>query len=111
MNQLFLVGRVIDKPQTTEENGKTSLTIKLAINRQFKNNYGIYETDFFDINIYNYTMIEQITNYLKKGDIIGIRGRLESDERKNAKSKIIIVADRVTFLSSQKSVIDEDNEE
>jgi len=90
LNQIILVGRLVENPQNT--------TIKIAVPRSFKNSEGVYDTDFFDCEI-SKTMVDNVTNYCYKGDIIGVRGRLS----RLSNEKLKIVAERVTFLSSRKS--------
>ena len=95
MNQVIMVGRIV-KIETEE---KTIVTI--AVTRQFKNSDGEYETDFVPVMLLG-TVSETTLEYCKKGDIIGIRGRVQMEE-----GKIVLVADRVTFLSSKKDDKDE----
>lgn len=93
-NTVVLVGRIA---KLKEEKG-TILTI--AVNRSFKNKEGIYETDFIDCHLFD-NVAESTKYYCKNGDIIGIKGRLQKDNE-----KMIVVADRLTFLTTKK---DNDN--
>lgn len=97
LNNLVLVGRLVDDVEVIEtENENKIYHIVLAIPRQFKNAEGIYETDFIPCILYN--VIGKNTNQLcKKGDLVGIKGRLESQG-----GKVNIIAEKVTFLSSNK---------
>lgn len=107
-NQLFLIGRLVEKPRVEEtESGHIYSKITLAVNRQYKNMEGIYETDFIDITLHN--MIASNTcEWCNKGDLVGIKGRLETEyyetEDGEKKKSMIVVADKVTFLSSRKEV-------
>ena len=48
MNNLVLVGRLVKRPVLEEtENGRKTTTIVLASSRNFKNDDGAYETDFY----------------------------------------------------------------
>lgn len=97
MNQIFLVGRVAHLPELQRtETGQKITTLTLAVSRSFKNINGEYETDFFNITLYN-TIAETSTEYLQKGDIVGIKGRLQNTEN----NKNTIIADKVTFLSTK----------
>ena len=78
--------------------------MNLAIPRSFKNADGVYDTDF--INTIAFESIAQNTSeYCKKGDIVGVKGRLQSDsfEKEDGEKiyKLDIVAEKVTFLSSK----------
>lgn len=100
MNQSLIVGRIVSDPELIEtEKGKVS-NITLAVQRTFKNANGEYETDFFPISLWN-TIAESTSQYCRKGDLVGIKGRLQSKD-----NAISIVAERVTFLSS-KSIKDD----
>lgn len=100
MNQSLIVGRIVSDPELIEtEKGKVS-NITLAVQRTFKNANGEYETDFFPISLWN-TIAESTSQYCRKGDLVGIKGRLQSKD-----NTISIVAERVTFLSS-KSIKDD----
>lgn len=93
-NVVVLVGRIA---KLKEEN---PTIITLAINRNFKNKEGIYETDFIDCQLFG-CVAESTKYYCKNGDMVGIKGRLQVNDK-----KMILVADRVTFLASKK---DNDN--
>lgn len=97
LNQIILVGRLVSDPQINEtENGKVS-TITLAVSRSFKNEEGIYETDFIPIILWE-GIATNVNEYCKKGDLLGVKGRLQTKD-----NKIEVVAEKVTFLSSKKS--------
>lgn len=91
LNQIILVGRILQLPQDN--------MITLAVSRSYKNTNGEYETDFIPIEI-PHTLISSTMEYLYKGDIVGIKGRIQSTTDHNETPQIKIVAERVTFLSS-----------
>ncbi len=105
LNQVVLVGRLTKDVEVIEsENGKKYAQLNLAIPRSFKNADGVYDTDF--INTIAFESIAQNTSeYCKKGDIVGVKGRLQSDsfEKEDGEKvyKLDIVAEKVTFLSSK----------
>lgn len=96
LNNIVIVGRIANNPKLIEENGHKCSYITLANNREFKNSEGIYETDFIDIKV-PYPMCDVIVEYCLKGDAIGVKGRIE---RLPECENMIIVAERITFLSS-----------
>lgn len=97
LNQVVLVGRLTDKPEIIEtEEGKKYGTVTLAVPRSFKNDEGVYETDFIPCVLYN-GIVEQVSEWCKKGDLVGIKGRVQTEE-----GKIQFIAEKVTFLSSKK---------
>lgn len=106
LNQVVLVGRLIGDPELYQtETGKKVARLVLAVPRSYKNSNGEYETDFISCKLWQ-VVAQNTTEYCKKGDLIGLRGRLETyayetDEGK--KYLIEVVADKVTFLSSKKA--------
>ncbi len=108
INQVSLIGRLVRTPELFEtENGKKGTFITLAVGRQFKNADGEYETDFIDCTLWT-GVAERTAEYCKTGDIIGIRGRLQTrivEEEDGSKYKRMdIIAERVTFLASARPV-------
>lgn len=101
LNQIVLVGRLVQDPEIKElENGVKTSYITLAVSRSYKNADGIYETDFITCKV-GYPMCDTVKEYRKKGDVIGVKGRVQTKQGED-KSIIEIVAERVTFLSSRK---------
>ncbi|NCC70588.1 single-stranded DNA-binding protein [bacterium] len=107
LNQVVLVGRLVQDPEVLPlENGKKRASITLAVSRSFKNTNGEYETDFIRCVLWN-GIAENTSEYCKKGDIVGVKGRLQTrtveseDEKK--KYYVEVVAEKVTFLSSKKT--------
>ena len=104
LNNVMLVGRLAnDIEKKTLDNGKKVLKISLAVNRSYKNPDGIYETDFIDCILWD-ELANNLSEYCKKGDVIGIRGRLQvsSYEKDDVKRKVVeVVAEKITFVSSK----------
>ena len=105
VNNYFCVGRLVNEPEVKElEDGKKVTNITIAVPRSYKNANGEYETDFIDCTIWN-NVAESTSEYCKKGDMIGIKGRIETsiyekDDGEKVK-RTSVVADRVSFLSSK----------
>ena len=105
LNSLILVGRLtkdIELKQT--ETGKTVATVSLAVPRSFKNSDGVYETDFINCTLWE-EKAKLTKEYCKVGDIVGIRGRIQSNITKTddgSRYALEVVADKVTFLSNKK---------
>ncbi len=118
INQIMLVGRLVKTPDLfITETGRKGSFITLAVGRPYKNQDGEYETDFIDCTLWT-GVAENTAEYCKTGDIIGIRGRIQTriaEDENGFKQKIMeIVADKVTFLSSssnKKNNSDEANSE
>ena len=106
MNQVILVGRLTDDPVATETvNGKKYTTVVIAVQRNFKNADNLYDTDFIRCVLWN-GMASNTSEYCHTGDVIGIKGRLQnrSYEAENGEVKYVteVIAERVTFLNSNK---------
>lgn len=106
LNQVVLVGRLVRDPEVKEsKNGSSYSHITLAVPRSYKNINGEYETDFIDCTLWK-LVATNTSEYCKKGDIVGVKGRIESrvyekDDEKKYLTEII--AEKVTFLSSNKN--------
>ena len=115
LNQVILVGRLVDTPEVIDTgSGKKVSNIVLAVGRPYKNGDGVYETDFIKCELWN-GIATNTSNYCKKGDIVGIKGRLETnsftDKENNKKFVTKIVAEKVTFLSANKNIEKEKSED
>ena len=89
LNQVILVGRLTDDPKINSvNNGKKVSTITLAVGRSFKNADGIASNTH---------------EYCKKGDVVGVKGRLQVDSYENKdgekRTSTNVIAEKVTFLS------------
>lgn len=104
LNQVVLVGRLCRKPEIMEtDSGKKRTYITLAVPRSFKNTNGEYETDFLDCILWD-NVATSTVEYCNKGDIVGVKGRLQSrtvEEDSKRKTVASIVAEKVTFLTSK----------
>ena len=103
-NMVYLIGRLTEDPQIkVYEDEKEKLTINLAVSRSFKNEDGIYETDYIRCILWN-ALATHTCEYCKKGDLVGIKGRIQTrsyeDEDKNIKYITEIIVDRISFLAS-----------
>ena len=108
MNNVILVGRLTQNPEIVEiDESKKVTSVILAVNRNFKNSDGIYETDFIRCILWN-GVASTTTEYCHVGDVIGIKGRLQTskyeDENKKLHYVTDVIAERVTFLSTNKKV-------
>ena len=107
LNQVILVGRLVRTPELQlTDNGKKWSMITLAVNRGYKNQNGEYDTDFLDCSLWT-GIAENTAEYCKSGDIIGVKGRIQTrlidNEDGTKHKKMEIIADKVTFLSSARN--------
>lgn len=106
MNKVILIGRTtkdIELKQTTS--GASIAEFSIALNRAFKNGNGETESDFFNCIAFG-KLAETISRYVKKGDKIGIEGRLQTRSYTNREGKKItlteIYVENCEFLQTKK---------
>lgn len=105
LNQIVLVGRLVKDPTLRElESGKKVTYITLAVPRSYKNMDGIYETDFIECILWEH-IAQNTTDYCRKGDMLGVKGRMQSRKVEGTdkvnRTILEVVAEKVTFLSSK----------
>ncbi len=104
LNQVVLVGRLVkDLEIRRTDSGKDVATLTLAVPRSFKNMDGTYDTDFIDCILWEETA-NRTKEYCKKGDIVGLRGRLQTRKIENVEGKryrLEVVAEKITFLTKK----------
>lgn len=108
INKVILVGRLTKDPELKYlEDGKAVTSITLAVNRNFKNQKGEYETDFINCTLWQKNA-ENTANYCKKGTVLGVTGRIQTRSYDNQEGTRIyvteVVAEGIKFLSSKKEV-------
>ena len=95
LNQFILVGRI-----SKIEQGK----VMIALPRYYKNDEGIYDTDFVSVTIKG-NIEENTREYCRKGDRIGIKGHISCLD-----NNLELVAEKLSFLSSGKRSVENGNE-
>lgn len=104
MNQVVMIGRIVKEPELKETEKGNLCNLTLAVARPYKNEEGVYETDFVDVTLWK-SIAENTKEYCRKGDLVGVKGRIQTntreDENGDKKFFMNIVAEKVTFLSSQ----------
>ena len=105
MNKVVLIGRIakdIEVRYTTTQ--KVVAMFSLAVNREFKNQKGEYEADFFNVVMWG-KPAELAGNTLKKGSKIAIEGRIQnrSYEAKDGTKRYIteIIANGFEYLEKR----------
>ena len=104
LNQVILAGRLVSDPEivTTENNYKRTY-VTVAVPRSYKNIDGTYDTDFIRCTLWN-AIAETTCEYCKKGDVVGVRGRLQVSyyEKDGVNHKAVeVIVEKLTFLSSK----------
>ncbi|HOA34657.1 MAG TPA: single-stranded DNA-binding protein [Bacillota bacterium] len=103
LNLVVLIGRLTHDPELryTPGNGTAVATFSLAVNRPFANRQGEREADFIRIVTWD-KLAENCANYLRKGSLAAVTGRLQIrsyDDREGIRRKAAeVVARDVRFL-------------
>ena len=105
LNNVILIGRLVKKPELRETENKNKVTnITIAVSRSFKNTNGEYETDFIDCTLWA-GIAETAVTFCNKGDLIALKGRLQTNtiEKENIPKITVIqfVVEKLSFLSSK----------
>lgn len=103
MNRVNLIGRITNKPELRyTTNGIAFTRFNLAINQGYGDNK---KTDFIPIIVWK-KQAENVCNYLDKGSLIAVEGRIQTgvyeDKEGNKKTTFDVVAESVEFLESKK---------
>ena len=111
-NLVYAIGRITSSPEIKKtESGKEVCNLTLAVPRSYKNADGVYETDFIDVVLWN-AIATNTCEYCKKGDLVGIKGRVQTTnyetEDGTTHKRTEIIAEKVTFLSSNSNKINDE---
>lgn len=103
LNNLILVGRMVDDPKVKVfDDGVKVCNFVLAVDRPFKNQEtGGYDTDFIKISVWR-GFVEAMITYCRKGSTVGIKGRISSkvnDVNGIKINQLEVIAERVSFIS------------
>jgi single-strand DNA-binding protein len=104
LNKVILIGRLTRDPELRyTPSGVAVATFTLAVDRPFSNQNGEKETDFIPIVTWR-QLAENCANYLRKGRLTAIEGRIQTRSYENNEGRRVyvteVVADNVRFLES-----------
>ena len=106
MNRVNLLGRITKDIELKEtENNVKYTRFSIAVNRNYKNEDGEYEADFFNVIAWRKTA-EIISEHFNKGSRIAISGKLQmnkyTDKDGNERTSVEIVAEDIDFIDKKK---------
>ena len=113
MNRVTLIGRLTAKPELRYTSSNLPYArFSIAVDRNFRNNDGQTEADFINIIVWR-KQAENVCNFLDKGRLVGVDGRLQTgsytDKDGNRRYTTDVVADSVQFLESRNSINNSSN--
>lgn len=106
INRVVLVGRLTKDPELKyTPSGIAMARFTLAVNRTFKSE-GQPDADFINIIVWR-KQAENTANFLKKGSLAGVEGRIQTGSYEGQDGKRVyttdVVADSVQFLEPRNS--------
>ncbi|WP_066296052.1 single-stranded DNA-binding protein [Bacillus sp. FJAT-29937] len=107
MNRVVLVGRLTKDPELRyTPNGVAVASFTLAVNRTFTNQQGEREADFINCVVWR-KAAENVANFLKKGSLAGVDGRIQTRSFDGQDGKRVyiteVLAESVQFLEPRNS--------
>lgn len=105
LNRVVLVGRLTRDPELRyTPNGTAVANFNIAVNRPFSNQEGNREADFINGVVWR-RPAENLANYMKKGSLIGVDGRIQTRNYEGQDGKRVyvteVVADSIQFLETK----------
>lgn len=106
LNKVILIGRTTRDAELRYTPSGTAVTqFTLAVDRPFSNQSGEKEADFIPVVTWR-QLAETCANYLKKGRLTAVEGRIQIRNYENNEGKRVyvteIIADNVRFLEGNK---------
>lgn len=110
LNHVQLIGNLGRDPEARyTANGKKYATVTLAVNRTWKTATGEKQerTDWFIVNVWG-KLADIALQYLKKGRLVFVEGRLQTDRWEDAKGE---TQHRTTVIAHSFQILDRRPEE
>lgn len=107
LNRVVLVGRLTKDPDLRyTSSGIAVATFTLAVNRTYSNQQGEREADFINCVIWR-KQAENVANFLKKGSLAGVDGRIQTRNYEGQDGRRVyvteVLAESVQFLEPKGS--------
>jgi single-strand DNA-binding protein len=105
LNRVVLVGRLTKDPDLRyTPSGVATASFTLAVNRTFTNQQGEREADFINCVVWR-KAAENVANYLRKGSLAGVDGRIQTRSYEGQDGKRVyvteVIAESVQFLDTR----------
>ncbi|MYX21990.1 single-stranded DNA-binding protein [Streptomyces sp. SID8380] len=106
LNRVILIGRLTKDPELRyTPSGVATTQFTLAVDRPFTNGNGEREADFIQVVTWR-QLAETCANYLRKGRLTAVEGRMQVRSYENSEGKRVyvteVIADNVRFLESNR---------
>jgi single-strand DNA-binding protein len=105
LNKVILTGRLTAKPELkSTQSGVNVTSFSLAVQRNYKNGSGEYDTDFLNLTAWR-SQAEFLCKHFDKGNLVTVVGSLTSrkyeDANGNKRVAYEVVCDEVMFAESK----------
>lgn len=94
LNQIVLVGRIVSIVMQDDDKGNRGV-VTISVPASVKDENGEYPVDKIEIELFE-NLAKNTVDYCKKGDVIGVKGRIQKRDDESMK----VVAEKVTFLTA-----------
>jgi single-strand DNA-binding protein len=106
LNRVILIGRLTKDPELRyTPSGVATTQFTLAVDRPFTSGNGEREADFIPVVTWR-QLAETCANYLRKGRLTAVEGRIQVRNYENSEGKRVyvteVIADNVRFLESNR---------
>lgn len=105
INRVTLIGRLVRDPDLRRTNDGTMVaSFTIAVNRNYTAKDGQQQADFINCVVWRKTA-ETLEKYCRKGNLLGLDGRLQTRTYENAQGQRVfvteVVCDNIQFLESK----------
>ena len=106
INKVILVGRITRDPELRKTTtGISTVSFTLACNRRFTSSQGGQDADFINCVAWRQSA-DFMANYVKKGALLGVEGRIQTRNYKDQSDRTVyvteVVCDSVQILESKR---------
>ncbi len=105
LNQVTIVGRIARDINMSDAGGTSIAKTSVAVDRDYKNKDGKYDTDFIPISALGKSA-EFLDKYFSKGDAIAITGSIRTGSYTNKDGQKVyttdVAVDKISFVPSAK---------
>lgn len=106
-NKVILVGRIsTDLELRYTGSNKAYCRFNLAVNKNYKNEYGEYETDFIPVTVWG-KPAENLVQYQNKGSLILVDGSISmnnyTDKDGNNRTSFDVMTSNIQFLGNKRT--------
>ena len=92
-NKVILIGRLVAAPELHKTSTDKSVArVTVAVNRRYKDQNGERETDFISLVIWD-KKAENFSNWIKKGYLVTVEGRLQTRSYENQQGQRVYVTE------------------